>query len=129
MAVSVLRGEKFAIDLSSGEAKPDGVLRVRARVSPDGFPAIFETDGDVAMTDGRLDYAGDFSLRSSDMVATAGLKKPAESLFQRSAGQRQIQGRSGAFRRFRVPHGAGASRQSLCGRWQRLDRLWGKAAF
>ncbi|ADZ66497.1 MULTISPECIES: AsmA family protein [Brucella] len=77
----VLRGEKFAIDLSSGEAKPDGVLRVRARVSPDGFPAIFETDGDVAMTDGRLDYAGDFSLRSSDMVATAGLKKPAEKPF------------------------------------------------
>ncbi|CUW44878.1 AsmA family protein [Brucella vulpis] len=77
----MLRGEKFAIDLSSGEAKPDGVLRVRARVSPDGFPATFETDGDVTMTDGRLDYAGDFSLRSSDMVATAGLKKPAEKPF------------------------------------------------
>lgn len=65
----VLQGEKLAIDLTSGEAKPDGSLRVRARISPEAIPATFETDGDVTVTEGRLDYAGDFSLRSSDMVA------------------------------------------------------------
>src|SRR5690606_25247508 len=31
----VLQGEKLAIDLSSGEAKPDGALRLRARISPE----------------------------------------------------------------------------------------------
>ncbi|MBA8849368.1 uncharacterized protein involved in outer membrane biogenesis [Ochrobactrum intermedium] len=79
----VLRGERLAIDLTSGEAKPDGSLRVRARISPDAIPATFETDGDVTVTDGRLDYAGDFSLRSSDMVAKTGKdqKAPAETPF------------------------------------------------
>ncbi|MEJ5019801.1 AsmA family protein [Ochrobactrum vermis] len=79
----VLQGEKLAIDLASGEAKPDGSLRVRARISPDAIPATFETDGDVTVTDGRLDYAGNFSLRSSDMVAKTGKdqKTPTETPF------------------------------------------------
>ncbi|KAB2685260.1 MULTISPECIES: AsmA family protein [Brucella/Ochrobactrum group] len=79
----VLEGEKLAIDLASGEAKPDGSLRVRARISPDAIPASFETDGDVTVTDGRLDYAGDFSLRSSDVIAKTGKdqKAPVEAPF------------------------------------------------
>ncbi len=77
----VLRGEKFSVDLSSGEAKPDGSLRVRARISPDAIPAVFEADGDVTARDGRLKYAGDFSLRSSDMVANAGQKGTTEKPF------------------------------------------------
>ncbi|MFV0800113.1 AsmA family protein [Brucella sp. MAB-22] len=79
----VLQGEKLAIDLTSGEAKPDGSLRVRARISPEAIPATFETDGDVTVTEGRLDYAGDFSLRSSDMVAKTAKdqKTPTETPF------------------------------------------------
>lgn len=79
----VLQGEKLAIDLSSGEAKPDGALRLRARISPETIPASFETDGDVSVTEGRLDYTGDFSLRSSDVVARTGKdqKAPAETPF------------------------------------------------
>ena len=64
-----LGGRKLAVDLTSGEAKPDGSLRLRARISPEAIPAAFETDGDIVLKDGRLNYAGDFSLRSSDMVA------------------------------------------------------------
>ncbi|MBC2885913.1 AsmA family protein [Ochrobactrum sp. CM-21-5] len=64
---------KLAIDLTSGEAKPDGSLRLRARISPEAIPAVFETDGDVALTEGRLHYAGDFSVRSADLV-TQGIR-------------------------------------------------------
>lgn len=70
-----LGGRKLAVDLTSGEAKPDGSLRLRARISPEAIPAAFETDGDIALKDGRLNYAGDFSLRSSDMVAQNGAKQ------------------------------------------------------
>ncbi|MDH7789504.1 AsmA family protein [Ochrobactrum sp. AN78] len=64
-----IEGQKLALDLNSGEAKPDGSLRLRARISPDAIPASFETDGDITLKEGRLNYAGNFSLRSADAVA------------------------------------------------------------
>ncbi|MBB5702691.1 uncharacterized protein involved in outer membrane biogenesis [Ochrobactrum daejeonense] len=67
-----VQGKKLAFDLASGEAKADGSLRVRARISPDAIPASFETDGDVTVSDGQIGYAGEFSLRSSDVDAKTG---------------------------------------------------------
>ncbi|OYR13643.1 AsmA family protein [Brucella grignonensis] len=78
-----MEGQKLALDLNSGEAKPDGSLRLKARISPDAIPASFETDGDITLKDGRLEYAGNFSLRSADAVAlnTKNQKKPADKPF------------------------------------------------
>ncbi|HWT62573.1 MAG TPA: AsmA family protein [Ochrobactrum sp.] len=78
-----IEGQKLALDLNSGEAKPDGSLRLRARISPDAIPASFETDGDITLKEGRLNYAGNFSLRSADAVALSAKnqKAPAEKPF------------------------------------------------
>ncbi len=78
-----IEGQKLALDLNSGEAKPDGSLRLRARISPDAIPASFETDGDITLTDGRIKYAGNFSLRSADAVAqnTRNQKTPTDKPF------------------------------------------------
>lgn len=78
-----IEGQKLALDLNSGEAKPDGSLRLRARISPDAIPASFETDGDITLKEGRLNYAGNFSLRSADAVAlnTKNQKTPTEKPF------------------------------------------------
>lgn len=67
-----IEGQKFALDLNSGEAKPEGSLRLRARISPEAMPASFETDGDITLDEGRLNYAGNFSLRSADAVSPTG---------------------------------------------------------
>ncbi len=64
-----LDGRRFAANLNSGEARADGSIRLKARLLPDAVPATFETDGDVALQDGRLSYTGGFSLRSSDVMA------------------------------------------------------------
>lgn len=79
----VIDGQKLALDLNSGEAKPDGSLRMRARISPEAVPATFETDGDITLDDGRLNYAGNFSLRSSDAMGSAAQnqKAPIEKPF------------------------------------------------
>ncbi|MBV2143910.1 AsmA family protein [Falsochrobactrum sp. TDYN1] len=74
-------GRGLALDLSSGEAKPDGSLRLRLRISPDAIPAAFETDGDVKLEDGRLHYAGDFSLRSADTLNDKSQEAAAEKPF------------------------------------------------
>lgn len=66
-----IEGQKLTLDLTSGEAKPDGSLRLRARLSPEAIPASFETDGDITLKEGRLNYAGNFSLRSADTVGLA----------------------------------------------------------
>lgn len=78
-----IEGQKLALDLNSGEAKPDGSLRLRARISPEAVPASFETDGDITLDDGRLNYAGNFSLRSADAMAPAAKnqKAPIEKPF------------------------------------------------
>jgi len=78
-----IEGQKLALDLNSGEAKPDGSLRLRARISPDAIPASFETDGDITLKEGRLNYAGNFSLRSADAVALSAKnqKAPTEKPF------------------------------------------------
>ncbi|WP_343312318.1 AsmA family protein [Brucella sp. BE17] len=78
-----LEGRAFKANLTSGEAKPDGSLRLRLRLSPQAIPGTLETDGDVVLNDGRLSYSGDFSLRSADMVAQVGKgpKEPTEKPF------------------------------------------------
>lgn len=59
-------GQRMAVDFNSGEAKPEG-LGVRLRIAPDAIPATFETDGNMALLDGRLTYSGTFGLRSADV--------------------------------------------------------------
>lgn len=78
-----IEGQKLALDLTSGEAKPDGSLRLRARISPEAVPASFETDGDITLDDGRLNYAGSFSLRSADAMGSVAKnqKEPIEKPF------------------------------------------------
>lgn len=71
-------GEQVALDVNTGEARPDGSLRMRVRVTPDAIPATFETDGDMVLDDGQLRYAGNFALRSADIATRKadGGKKP-----------------------------------------------------
>ncbi|OYR22366.1 AsmA family protein [Brucella thiophenivorans] len=78
-----IEGQKLALDLNSGEAKSDGSLRLRARISPQAIPASFETDGDLILKEGRLNYAGNFSLRSADAVSPTGQnqKTPTDKPF------------------------------------------------
>jgi uncharacterized protein involved in outer membrane biogenesis len=63
-----LDGHKAAVDVTTGEVKPDGALRVSARIRPQALPAAFETDGDVTLTGGLLAYAGKFAIKSSDVA-------------------------------------------------------------
>jgi len=72
-----LDGRKAVLELTTGEVKPEGTLRVRGRVRPQGLAAVFETDGDMALADGKLSYGGTFALRSSD-VAEAGQKRSGD---------------------------------------------------
>lgn len=62
-------GEKFALDLSTGELKPDGSLRVRNRMTPEKMAVTFETDGDVTLQDGLLNYTGSFNFRTPETTA------------------------------------------------------------
>lgn len=69
-----LDGQKAALEVTTGEAKPageakpGGVLRVSARVRPEGMPAVFETDGDMSLSQNKLAYAGKFAIKSSDIA-------------------------------------------------------------
>lgn len=63
-----LDGQKAGLEVTTGEVKPEGTLRVRARVRPQELAAVFETDGDMALADGKLTYGGTFALRSSDVA-------------------------------------------------------------
>ncbi|WP_374831780.1 AsmA family protein [Paenochrobactrum pullorum] len=67
--------EKFALDLSTGELKPDGSLRVRSRFTPENKAVSFETDGDVTLQDGLLNYAGNFNLRTPEPAKKKNLEK------------------------------------------------------
>ncbi len=64
-------GKKTAVSASTGAAKSDGTINVRARVTPQGVPAAFETDGQVTLKEGGLKYAGGIVIRSADEVAAA----------------------------------------------------------
>ncbi|WP_146119462.1 AsmA family protein [Phyllobacterium phragmitis] len=66
-----LDGQKAGLEVTTGEAKAEGTLRVRARVQPQNLPAVFETDGDMALAGGKLSYGGTFALRSSDLAGSA----------------------------------------------------------
>jgi uncharacterized protein involved in outer membrane biogenesis len=73
-------GQKTAISASTGAVKPDGTLNLRTRVTPDGVPAAFETDGQVTSNEGALKYAGNIAIRSADEVGVApGTKAPAQT--------------------------------------------------
>ncbi len=64
-------GAKTAVSASTGAVKPDGTLNLRTRVSPDGIPAAFETDGELTANEGSLKYAGSIAIRSADEIAAA----------------------------------------------------------
>ncbi|KXF76845.1 cell envelope biogenesis protein AsmA [Paramesorhizobium deserti] len=70
-----LDGQKAGLEVTTGEIKPEGTLRVRARVRPQELAAVFETDGDMALADGKLSYDGTFALRSSDVAEAAKPRK------------------------------------------------------
>ncbi|PSH69907.1 cell envelope biogenesis protein AsmA [Phyllobacterium brassicacearum] len=71
----LFNGEKTAISAATGEVKPDGTLKLRTRIIPDGVPGALETDGDVTLNGGALKYAGSIAIRSADeLVASAGTK-------------------------------------------------------
>lgn len=74
-------GTKMALGITSGELKPDGLLRIRMRLEPENISATLETDGDMQLTDGRLHYSGDFSLRSADMLVNDKQKAISEKPF------------------------------------------------
>lgn len=67
-----LDGERARLTLSTNEVKPDGKLRLHARVEPDNLAAVIDTDGDVAIANGRVSYAGTLDIRSSDLISDAG---------------------------------------------------------
>ncbi|MEK1888514.1 MAG: AsmA-like C-terminal region-containing protein [Phyllobacterium sp.] len=62
-------GKKMAVTASTGAVKPDSTMNLRTRVTPDGVPASFETDGQVTLRDSGLKYAGSIAIRSADEVA------------------------------------------------------------
>ncbi|PYE90131.1 AsmA family protein [Phyllobacterium leguminum] len=63
-----LDGQKAALEVTTGEVKPGG-LRFSARIRPDAMPAVFETDGTMALAEGKLGYTGKFAIKSSDIAA------------------------------------------------------------
>ncbi|SDO00440.1 AsmA family protein [Phyllobacterium sp. OV277] len=65
----LFNGEKTAVSASTGEVKADGSLNVHARVTPDGMPAVLETDGGITLDKGALKYAGNINIRSVDETA------------------------------------------------------------
>ncbi|QND53616.1 AsmA family protein [Phyllobacterium sp. 628] len=76
----LFNGERTAISASTGKVKADGSINLHARVSPDGIPAVLETDGGLTLDSGALKYAGNISIRSADeMPANAGSVKNAKT--------------------------------------------------
>ncbi|MBA8878679.1 AsmA family protein [Phyllobacterium myrsinacearum] len=65
----LFNGERTAVSASTGEVKTDGSLNLHARVTPDGIPAVLETDGGISIDKGALKYAGNISVRSVDETA------------------------------------------------------------
>ncbi|MGU3575714.1 AsmA family protein [Brucellaceae bacterium C25G] len=82
-------GEKYSIDLSTGELKADGNLRLRSRIMPENLAVTFETDGDVTLQDGLFNYAGNFNLRTPE---TTGKKRPDNSIVNGAAKGDRVQG-------------------------------------
>ncbi|WP_133123877.1 AsmA-like C-terminal region-containing protein [Phyllobacterium zundukense] len=78
----LFNGEKTGVSASTGEVKPDGTLKLRTRITPDGIPAALETDGDVTLNQGALKYAGSIAVRSADELAAAAGTKVAEQAEQ-----------------------------------------------
>lgn len=72
-------GQKIALDLSTGELKSDGSLRVRSRIMPEKIAATFETDGDVTLQDGLLNYTGSFNFRTAETQSKKAVAKAENS--------------------------------------------------
>ncbi|MBZ9657002.1 AsmA family protein [Phyllobacterium sp. 2063] len=68
----LFNGNKTSISASTGEVKPDGTMKLRTRIIPDGIPGALETDGDVTLSDGALKYAGSIAIRSADELSSSG---------------------------------------------------------
>ncbi len=63
--------ERADFELSTGEVRDDGAIRLRLKASADNVPAVFDMDGDVAIEDGKIGYNGRFNIRSQDIAKTA----------------------------------------------------------
>lgn len=57
-----LDGARAKLSASTGRPEPDGRLRLKVRLAPALSPFVVESEGAVAMTDGRLGYDGRFRL-------------------------------------------------------------------
>ena len=57
----VLAGHKGALSITTGEVRPDGSVRLKARLQPDEWPAFIETEGDARIEEGRPFYGGTFT--------------------------------------------------------------------
>ncbi|WP_420962739.1 AsmA family protein [Brucella sp. IR073] len=84
-------GHKAGLEVSTGEAKPDGTLRVSARIHPETMPATFETDGNMTLAQGAPSYKGTFAIKSADIAE----KKTA---LRQAQGGEGAQGQAGAVR-------------------------------
>ena len=60
-AQGTLAGHKGAVSLTTGEVRPDGSVRLKARLQHDQWPAFVETEGDARIEDGRPLYGGTFT--------------------------------------------------------------------
>ncbi len=78
-------GHRAGLEVTTGEAKSDGTLRVSARIRPETIPAAFETDGNVTMAQGAPSYKGTFAIKSADIAE----KKPALRQAQGEVGPTQ----------------------------------------
>lgn len=60
--------DSVQFDLTTGEVKEDGAIRLRIKTALGKIPAVFDTDGDVKITDGRIGYDGRFNIRTQDLA-------------------------------------------------------------
>ncbi len=91
--------QKTAISASTGEVKPDGTLKLRTRITPDGIPGALETDGDVTLSGGALKYAGSIAIRSADELPAGAGSKSVEQVEKPLLSSLRVTGR------FEADHG------------------------
>ncbi|ODT08088.1 MAG: AsmA protein [Mesorhizobium sp. SCN 65-20] len=59
-------GVPTQLTASTGAVDPDGRMRLRLRATPANYGFVMESDGNVSAKEGRVLYAGDFSLAAAE---------------------------------------------------------------